>query len=112
MTKAKIYYISLSDEWRKEQKLEWILDQYKEKKPPDATIREKFNSYRFADCKETVIDLLRRVLRRPYVFRSLINTVTLKEFAIFPAMKLGALRDCFLIKGINVTRCGILETKP
>jgi len=41
--------------------LEWILDQYKEKKPSDATIREKFNSYRFADYKETVIDLLRRV---------------------------------------------------
>ncbi len=41
--------------------LEWILDQYKEKKPQDATIREKFNSYRFADHKETVIDLLRRV---------------------------------------------------
>lgn len=41
--------------------LEWILDQYKEKKPQDATIREKFNSYRFADYKETVIDLLRRV---------------------------------------------------
>lgn len=41
--------------------LEWILDQYKEKKPQDATISEKFNSYRFSDYKETVIDLLRRV---------------------------------------------------
>ncbi|HEY0173269.1 MAG TPA: type ISP restriction/modification enzyme, partial [Pyrinomonadaceae bacterium] len=41
--------------------LEWILDQYKEKKPSDATIAEKFNAYRFADYKETVIDLLKRV---------------------------------------------------
>ena len=41
--------------------LEWILDQYKEKKIRDATIREKFNTYRFADYKEQVIDLLKRV---------------------------------------------------
>ena len=41
--------------------LEWILDQYKEKKPKDPTIREKFNTYRFADHKEKVIDLLGRV---------------------------------------------------
>lgn len=41
--------------------LEWILDQYKEKKPSDPTIAEKFNTYRFADYKEKVIDLLQRV---------------------------------------------------
>jgi predicted helicase len=41
--------------------LEWILDQYKEKKPRDKTITEKFNSYRFADYKESVIELLQRV---------------------------------------------------
>jgi len=41
--------------------LEWILDQYKEKKPKDKTIAEKFNTYRFADYKEEVIDLLQRV---------------------------------------------------
>ncbi len=41
--------------------LEWILDQYKEKKPKDPTIREKFNTYGFADYKEKVIDLLMRV---------------------------------------------------
>jgi predicted helicase len=29
--------------------LEWILDQYKESKPKDPTIREKFDTYRFAD---------------------------------------------------------------
>jgi predicted helicase len=43
--------------------LEWILDQYKEKTPKDPTIREKFNTYRFADYKEKVIDLIRRVTR-------------------------------------------------
>ena len=41
--------------------LEWVLDQYKERKPRDPTIRERFNTYRFADHKEKVIDLLRRV---------------------------------------------------
>ena len=41
--------------------LEWVLDQYKEKKPSDPTIAEKFNTYRFADYKEHVIDLLKRV---------------------------------------------------
>ena len=41
--------------------LEWILDQYKEKKIKDPTIREQFNTYRFADHKERVVDLLGRV---------------------------------------------------
>ena len=41
--------------------LEWVLDRYKERKPRDPTIREKFNTYRFADYKEHVIDLLCRV---------------------------------------------------
>ena len=41
--------------------LEWVLDQYKERKPRDPTIRERFNNYRFADHKERVVDLLGRV---------------------------------------------------
>ena len=41
--------------------LEWVLDQYKEKKPKDPTIAERFNTYKFADYKEKVIDLVRRV---------------------------------------------------
>ena len=41
--------------------LEWILDQYKEKTPKDPMIREKFNTYKFADYKDKVIDLLKRV---------------------------------------------------
>lgn len=43
--------------------LEWILDQYKEKTPKDPTIRAKFNTYRFADYKDKVIDLIARVTR-------------------------------------------------
>jgi predicted helicase len=41
--------------------LEWILDQYKEKKPKDPTIAKLFNTYKFADYKEQVINLLQRV---------------------------------------------------
>ena len=40
---------------------EWVLDQYKEKAPKDRTIREHFNTYRFSQYKEKVIDLLRKV---------------------------------------------------
>ena len=41
--------------------LERVLERYKERKPKDPTIRERLNTYRFADYKEHVIDLLRRV---------------------------------------------------
>jgi predicted helicase len=41
--------------------IEWVLERYKERMPKDPTIREKFNTYRFADYKEYVIDLLGRV---------------------------------------------------
>ena len=54
-----------ADAWRyklgNRSALEWVLDQYKEKKPRDPTIAAKFNTYRFADYKEDVIGLLRRV---------------------------------------------------
>jgi predicted helicase len=43
--------------------VEWVLDQHKEKTPKDPTIREKFNTYRLADYKEKVIDLIGRVTR-------------------------------------------------
>ena len=55
--------------------LEWVLDQYKERKPRDPTIRERFNTYRFADHKERVIDLLRRVC-----------TVSVKTMAVVDSM--------------------------
>jgi predicted helicase len=41
--------------------LEWVLERYKEKKPKDPTIAEKFNTYKFADYKESVIALLGHV---------------------------------------------------
>ncbi len=56
--------------------LEWILDQYKEKKYSDPTIAEKFNTYRFADYKEKVIDLLKRV-----------TTVSVETMKIIDEMK-------------------------
>ena len=56
--------------------LEWILDQYREKTPKDPTIREKFNTYRFADYKEKVVDLIMRVTR-----------VSVETMAITEAMK-------------------------
>ena len=56
--------------------LEWILDQYKEKKPKDQTIAERFNNYRFDDYKETVIDLLQRVC-----------TVSVETMKIIEAMR-------------------------
>jgi predicted helicase len=42
--------------------IDWVLDQHKEKTPKDPTIREKFNTYRFADRKEAVVELLGRVV--------------------------------------------------
>lgn len=62
--------------------LEWILDQYKESKPRDPTIREKFDSYRFADHKEKVVDLLDRVTR-----------VSVETMEIVTAMKAAKRRD-------------------
>jgi len=59
--------------------LEWILDQHKEKTPKDPTIREKFNTYRFADYKEKVVDLLMRVAR-----------VSVETMAIVEAMRAAA----------------------
>ncbi|WP_281034315.1 type ISP restriction/modification enzyme [Mesorhizobium sp. M4B.F.Ca.ET.017.02.2.1] len=56
--------------------LDWILDQYKEKTPKDPTIREKFNTFRFADHKENVVDLLAKVTR-----------VSVETVAITEAMK-------------------------
>jgi predicted helicase len=55
--------------------IDWVLDQYKEKKPRDPTIREKFNTYKFADYKDHVIDLLKRV-----------TTVSVETVAITNAM--------------------------
>jgi predicted helicase len=53
--------------------LEWILDQYKESKPTDKTIAMQFNTYRFADYKEKVIELLQSVCRVSVETMALIN---------------------------------------
>ena len=53
--------------------LEWILDQYKERKPRDPTIAERFNTYRFADHKERVIDLLARVCAVSALTTAIVN---------------------------------------
>ncbi|QTN19366.1 N-6 DNA methylase [Brevundimonas sp. AJA228-03] len=55
--------------------IDWVLDQHKQKTPTDPTIRAKFNTYRFADYKETVVDLLARVV-----------TVSVETVAITDAM--------------------------
>jgi len=56
--------------------LHWIVDQYKEKTIEDKTIAEKFNNYKFADYKETVIDLIKRI-----------TTVSVKTVEIINEMK-------------------------
>lgn len=43
--------------------IDWVLDQHKEKTPRDPTIREKFNTYRFADYKKSCIELLGKVVK-------------------------------------------------
>ncbi|MEY4935988.1 MAG: hypothetical protein RIS64_2347, partial [Bacteroidota bacterium] len=42
---------------------EWVLDPYKASKPTDKTILEHFNTYRFTDYKQKVIELWMRVCR-------------------------------------------------
>lgn len=43
--------------------IDWVLDQHKEKTPRDPTVAAKFNTYRFAEHKDKMIDLLDRVVR-------------------------------------------------
>lgn len=62
--------------------LEWVLDQYKEKTPKDPTIAKLFNTYKFADYKEHVIELLQRVC-----------TVSVKTMEIIQQMPTGWGKD-------------------
>ena len=59
--------------------LEWLLDQYKERKPRDPTIREKFNNYRFSNHKERVIDLLRRVCTVSVATMEIVDSMAHRE---------------------------------
>lgn len=43
--------------------IDWVLDQHKEKRPRDPTVAAKFNTYRFAEYKESMIALLAKVVR-------------------------------------------------
>ena len=42
--------------------IDWVLDQYKEKKPRDSTIRANFDTYSFNDYKDEVVERLREVV--------------------------------------------------
>ena len=55
--------------------LDWVLDQHKERRPKDPTIREKFDTYRFADHKERVVTLLGRVARVSVETVGIVNTL-------------------------------------
>ena len=59
--------------------IEWVLEYHKERKPKDPTIREKFDTYRFADHKEKVIDLLQRVCTVSVETMNIIHAMTLKK---------------------------------
>ena len=59
--------------------LEWVLDQYKERKPRDPTIRERFNTYRFEEHKERVIDLLGRVCAVSAFTTTIVNELGLRS---------------------------------
>ncbi len=41
--------------------LEWVLEYYRERRPRDPTILKLFDTYRFSDYKEQVVDLLQKV---------------------------------------------------
>ena len=59
--------------------LEWVLDQFKEKKPKDKTIREKFNTYRFEKHKPAVIDLLKKVAALSAETAKIVSEMALAE---------------------------------
>lgn len=59
--------------------IDWVLDQYGERKPKDPTVREKFNTYRFADYKEEAIDLLTRVIRVSVETRQILDRMKSAE---------------------------------
>jgi predicted helicase len=60
--------------------IDWVLDQHKEKKPKDPTIRGCFDTYRFVDHKDEAVELLASV-----------TTVSVETVTIIEAMK-GAAR--------------------
>ena len=59
--------------------LEWLLDQYKESKSKDATIAEKFSSYKFINYKTQLIDLIKRVCTVSVKTMDIIGLMTNKK---------------------------------
>ena len=60
--------------------IEWVLDRYKERKPRDPTIREKFNTYKFLNYKEDVVKLIGQV-----------TAVSVQTMAIIEEMELATI---------------------
>jgi predicted helicase len=58
--------------------IEWILDQYKEKEPSEPIIAEKFNTYKFSEHKNHVIDLIKRVCNVSVKTMQIIDDMQLK----------------------------------
>ena len=59
---ANVYFRAVFDRLGNRSAIDWVLDQHKEKTPRDLTTRAKFKTYRFADYKESMIELLARVV--------------------------------------------------
>jgi predicted helicase len=57
--------------------IDWVLDQYKEKKIADKTVAEHFDDYRFEDYKDEVIDLLKKVCTVSVETIRIMNEMTL-----------------------------------
>ena len=67
--------------------LEWVLDQYKEKKIKDPTIAEKFNQYKFADYKPEVISLIKKVCSVSVETIKIINKINAEDSALKTSAK-------------------------
>jgi len=59
--------------------VEWVLEYYKERNPKDPTIKDKFNTYRFVDYKEQVIDLLQKVCTVSVETIEILNQMTINQ---------------------------------
>jgi len=55
--------------------IEWVLDQYREKKPRDRTVAIHFNRYDFRAHKERVIALIKRIVTVSVATMKIINEI-------------------------------------
>lgn len=70
--------------------IDWVLDQHKEKAPRDPVIREKFDTYRLAAHKETMIELLKCVTTVSLETMNIVNAMRELERAASPASEMTA----------------------